>query len=306
MFTRPCYAFFPTLISASFALLLGGCSIEQLAINKIADALSEPGEVFTAEDDPELVGDALPFALKTFEVLLAKSPKHERLLLTTCQGFTQYAYAYVELEAMRLEPVDYRGAKRGRARALKLYLRAREYCFRALDLRVPGTRERLITAPEEAVSAFGKDDVELLVSSAMSWAAAISLGLDQPELVVDVPSVRALVERSLDLDPDFGNGLLQDAALVMAALPETMGGSLERARAHYERSLELHGGRRPSTYLYWASFVSVRQQNREEFEELIDKALAIDPDALPEERLATLIGQEWARLLRDQIDDLFL
>jgi len=292
-------------ITASLALLLGGCSLERLAVNKIADALAEPGEVFTAEDDPELVGDALPFALKTFEILLAKSPRHEKLLVTTCQAFTQYSYAYVELEAARLEPVDYRESKRQRERALKLYLRGREYCFQALEVRVPGTREKLITAPREAVSAFGKDDVKLLVWSAMSWAAAISNGLDKPELVVDVPSVRALVGRALDLDPDYGRGLLQDAALAMEALPETMGGSLVRARAHFEKSLELHGGRRPSTYIYWASLVSVGQQNREEFEEMIDKALAVDPDDLPEERLATLIAQKWARLLRDQIDDLF-
>jgi len=306
VFKRSPHTLFPTWTLASLALLLGGCSIERLAVNKIADALAEPGEVFTAEDDPELVGDALPFALKTFEILLTKSPKHEKLLLTTCQAFTQYSYAYVELEAARLEPIDYRESKRERERALKLYLRGREYCFRALDVRVPGTREKLITAPREAVAAFAEDDVGLLVWSAMSWAAAISNGLDKPELVVDVPSVRALIERALDLNPDYGRGILQDAALAMEALPETMGGSIERARVHFEKSLELHGGRRPSTYIYWASMVSVREQNREEFEEMIDKALAINPDDLPEERLATLIAQKWARLLKSQIDDLFL
>lgn len=305
VFKRSLHTLIPVLLAAPFALL-GGCSIQRLAVNKIADALAEPGEVFTGDNDPELVGDALPFALKTFEILLEKSPKHEKLLLTTCQAFTQYSYAYVELEAARLEPTDYRKSKEERERALKLYLRGREYCFRALDVRVPGTREKLITAPREAVAAFGKDDVGLLVWTAMSWAAAISNGLDKPELVVDVPSVRALVERGLELDPAYGRGLLQDAALAMEALPETMGGSIERARAHFEKSLELHGGRRPSTYIYWASMVSVRQQNRKEFEEMLNKALAIDPDDLPEERLATLIAQKWARLLLDQVDDLFL
>ena len=45
------------------------------------------------------MAQALPFALKTIEALLAEAPEDRNLLLAACSGFTQYAYAFVEVEA---------------------------------------------------------------------------------------------------------------------------------------------------------------------------------------------------------------
>jgi len=78
------------------------------------------------------------------------------------------------------------------------------------------------------------------------------------------------------------------------------------ARRHYQRALELSGGRRASTHLALAEAVSVKKQDRAEFQALLDKALAVDPDAAPEGRLANVLAQRKARRLRRQIDDLFL
>jgi hypothetical protein len=44
------------------------------------------------------------------------------------------------------------------------------------------------------------EDVPLLYWTAASWGGAISLGLDQPGLVADLPAVRALLDRALSLD----------------------------------------------------------------------------------------------------------
>jgi hypothetical protein len=61
------------------------CSIEKLALNKAADMLSASSgnDVFTRDNDPELVGDALPFAIKFYESLLASVPNHQGLRLRT-------------------------------------------------------------------------------------------------------------------------------------------------------------------------------------------------------------------------------
>ena len=294
-------------LPASILLATSGCSIRKMAVNSLADALaSGAATVYASDEDPELVGDALPFALKTFESLLEISPENEGLLLATCQGFTQYAYAYIEIDLIEVELEDYRRYKEQKERARKMYLRGRDYCLRAMDLAAPDTRGRLALDPEAAVQDLGREDVELMVWIGSSWGAAISVGADRPELVADLPVVLALLHRCLDLAPDFGEGLIHDAMMVVESLPEVMGGSLERAREHYERSLELSGGRRASTYVTWAELVSYRQQDREEFEELLGKALAIDPDANKDERLATLIAQKRARILLRLKDDLFL
>ncbi len=122
---------------------LGACSIRRTAVNKIGDALANPGSNFAADDDPELVGQAIPFGLKTMEGLLEESPRHAGLLLATASGFVQYAYGWVQLEADIVEPKDLARATELRARAQKLYLRAtRLRAARAGGSRLPGSQRR--------------------------------------------------------------------------------------------------------------------------------------------------------------------
>jgi predicted anti-sigma-YlaC factor YlaD len=52
--------------------------------------------------------------------------------------------------------------------------------------------------------------------------------------------------------------------------------------------------------------VSVPAQDLEEFRELLDRALAVDPDAVPSARLANLIAQKRARFLLHHVEDYFL
>ena len=54
-----------------------------------------------------------------------------------------------------------------------------------------------------------------------------------------------------------------------------------------------------------ASGISVAEQNRKEFEELLAKALAIDVDQVPRLRLSNVIYQRKARALLARADDLF-
>ena len=90
------------------------------------------------------------------------------------------------------------------------------------------------------------------------------------------------------------------------ALPAAMGGSVEEARRHYERAVELSEGLRASPYVSFAESVSLPAQNRAEFEALLRKALAVDLDAEPQSRLANRIVQRRARQLLEQSDELFL
>ena len=70
------------------AMLLGlaGCSIRKFAVGQVANSLTSGPDVFASDDDPELVGAAIPFGLKMMESLLQTVPKHEGLLLSCCRG----------------------------------------------------------------------------------------------------------------------------------------------------------------------------------------------------------------------------
>jgi predicted anti-sigma-YlaC factor YlaD len=285
--------------------LLQGCSIRSMAINAMANGLSGSGATFASDNDPELVRQAVPFALKTYEALLSQRPHHRGLLLAATKGFTEYAYAFVDTDALLLEDTDPATARVDRVRARRLYLRARDYGLRALALDRPGIAEALRQDPEAAVAGFDQNDVELLYWTAASWGAAIAAGMDDPELLADYPAVRALLTRALALDPDWDEGALHEAMISLESVPEAMGGSEERARQQFRRAVALSGGHKAGPYVTLASGVVVRSQDRAEFESLLKAALAVDPDTEPRYRLANLIAQERARHLLAREDELF-
>ncbi len=293
-------------LAALGALVTAGCSVRGLAINALAKSLAASGDVFASDGDPELIRQATPFALKTTEALLVERPEHPGLLLAACKGFVQFAYAFVQVDAELLRDDDYEASEAGLERALRLYLRGRDYCLRALDLESPGVRRRLEVEPDSALGGLGREEATLLYWSGASWGAAISVGKDRPEVAVDLPAVRALVRRTLELDEAFDRGAAHEVMMALEALPATMGGSPERAREHYERAVELSGGGRASPFVGFAESVSVPAQDRREFVELLERALAVDPDARPSERLANLIAQKRARFLLGRADHLFL
>ena len=250
--------------------------------------------------------DALPFGLKTMEALLADDPGNRELALATCRGFAQYAHAFVQADAEEVELDDWEEAERLRQRALRMYLRALGYGLQALETRAPGIGAELSTRPAEAVLRLDDADVEGAYWTGVAWGSAIAIGMDRPELVADVDAARSLLGRVLELDETYGEGAIHLALIPIEALPEAMGGSLERARSHFERGVELTHGESAGPYVAYATAVSIGEQDRAEFERLLELALAIDPDAVPSKRLANLIDQRRARHLLGAADDLFL
>jgi hypothetical protein len=295
----------PVLAGLLLALLASACSLRGLAVSGLSSALAGSSAAYAQEDDPELVRGALPFVMKTVEGVLIESPDNEDLLATACTTFGLYAYL-VQIEGEALQSSDYAAAERLERRAVALHLRARDYGLRALELRHAGIGERLRTDPAGAAEELEEEDIELAYGTAGTWGLAIGLAKDDPALVADVDAVRALLRRTLQLDEDWDRGALHEAMITVEGLPRAMGGSPERAREHFQRALALSGGKRASLYLQLAENVSVPAQDRDEFERLLGRALAVDLDSAPDLRLTNRIAQDRARRLLDGIDDLFL
>ena len=195
-----------TWLTLGLIALSAGCSVKRVAINRLGDALATAGTTFASDDDPELVKAAAPFSLKLMESLLAESPDHTRLLSATASSFAQYAYAFVQADADELEEKDLAAAEELRARARRLYLRARNYGLRALETRYKGFEQKLRAAPGSAVLLTSKKDVPLLYWAALSWAGAISLSKDRPDMIAEIPLMEALIDRAYALDESFGEG----------------------------------------------------------------------------------------------------
>ena len=294
-------------VALAACLILGsGCSLKRMAVNSVANSLAASGDVFSRDDDPELIRDALPFGLKTMESLLEVVPENRNLLLAACQGYTQYAYGFVQLDADLIEPTNYEEGTRMHDRALKLFVRGRNFGLRSLELDHRGITALLQSHPDSAARLLGPKRVPELFWTAAAWGSAINLGKDRPDLAADIDAVKALIARGLQLDERYQRGAFHEAMIVMESLPPAMGGSPERARRHFERAVELSGGLKPGPFVTLAQNVSVASQNRHEFHTLLTRVLVMDPDKSPSDRLVTLLLQRKARALLDREDDLFL
>ena len=144
----------------------------------------------------------------------------------------------------------------------------------------------------------------------MYWTAAalglsISVSLESAAMLARLPEVETLLERALELDETWKNGTLHEFKVTFAgAIPGQA--DYDQIRHHYDRALELSGGRSAGLHVAYAEAVSVPTQNAEEFREMMEKALAIDPDDDPDNRLVNVIAQRRATWLLGRIDDLIL
>jgi predicted anti-sigma-YlaC factor YlaD len=306
--TRPTRAAWAKGLAPILCAVWAGCTtIKHSAVDSLGDALAAGGTSFSSDNDPELVAAAAPFSLKLMESLLAERPHHRGLLLAAASGFTQYAFAFVQQEADEIVEKDFAAGSAMQTRARRLYLRARDYGLRGLDVAHPGFSAKLRANPQAAVQSATRDDVPLLFWTAASWGAAISLSKDNAELIGDQGILEALIDRAAALNEPFDHGAIHSFLITYEmARPVGTGVPADRARRHFERAVALSNKQQAGPFVNLAESVAVPGGQRTEFESLLKQALAIDVDARPEWRLVNLVMQRRARWLLGRIDDLFL
>jgi predicted anti-sigma-YlaC factor YlaD len=292
------------------AAAFSGCRSVGLSI--AANAMTGTSTTYAADDDPELVRDAVPFGLKTMEGVLEGKPRHEGLLTSLASGFTQYAYAFVQQDA---DAADLDGklerARAGRDRARKLLLRAREYGLRGLDVRHEGLAAKLRAggagARDALKAADDKADVPLLYWTAAAWALAISNGKTDMALVAELPAPVAMMERALALDETWDAGAIHEFFVTYDATRSAAeGGGPDRAKAHLDRALALSMNKKLSPRVSWAEGVLVQKQDRAEFTRVLEEVLRANAEETPQYRLANVLAQRRAQVLLAHADDLFL
>jgi len=285
-------------------LLLLACSPKRYALNQVADAISSTGEgsAWARDDDPELVRDAVPFALKTMESLSERLDSHVGLRLGMARGFTQYAYAFVQQPAeLGAPPAELQSAM---LRARRLYLRARDYGLEGLKLERGVTVSDLRTPA--GVEKLQREDVPLVYWTLAPWAAAIAANKRDMELIGDIPLVASLLDRALQLDEAYDQGTLHEFAITFdPARPE--GTTKEKQKQHFARARELAEGERISPLVTYAESVSGPAQDKREYEALLREAAAFDVDQpkARNNRLANVLAQRRARYLLAHEDDVF-
>jgi predicted anti-sigma-YlaC factor YlaD len=210
------------------------------------------------------------------------------------------------MEADYTEAEDLDRATAMRTRAKKLYLRARDYGLRSFEVEFPGFRDRLRADPDAALARTTKTHVPQLYYTAAAWGAAFAIDKADSQLSVDQSTIEKLMQRAIALDESWEMGSLHDFFITWEGSRSSVGGSIEKAREHFDRSLALSAGRRVSPLVTYAEVVSVGSQNKKEFQDLLMQALEVDLNKAPTQKLANIIGQRRAKWLLSRVDELFV
>ena len=286
---------------------------------------------FTSDDDPQLIADALPLALKLYEILMDLDPENSDLVAATGQNFILYSAAFVQMPADMADDADWEETARARQRAKKLFRRGRDYSLDALEMRHEGFLEALNSGEYDRASAMlDEADAGVAYWASAGWLAMASTDPFDFDLGSGLDKAALLLYRSLELDPTLAgtHGLMIQMQLSLPSSilvnlrgrsPATAGfmddfyetagvdeDPMNRALFHYYRALSLSDGADPSPYITMATTVSVKSQNVQEFRDYLGKALDIDPETHPENTLMIVIYQDKARWLLDHIEDYFL
>jgi hypothetical protein len=274
-------------------LITPGC-VQTIAVRSTGTIVDYGLEAINEESDLQLAEQSIASDLKLVEGLIKADPSNERLLLMASRGFGSYALGFVEDNSPD--------------RARVFYLRARDYGLRILTQHNEFGKgwERDFETFQRALSTMKKDDVPAIFWTANAWANYIRLTLSDPAAIADLPKVEALLRFVVEKEDSYYFGSSHVAlGVLLASRPKILGGDPDKARAHFERALDIGKGKFFMAHVYYAMSYAVQVQDKGLFSSLLQKVEEGSLEVLPEQRLANAIAKRKAKKLLETVSDLF-
>ena len=299
------------ILAASIAslALLGGCSLQRLAVGQTASVLKAGALGVESETDAQFAEEALPGNLKMMETFLEVDPENEDLLFLCAKGYASYVFLFIEdrIEVAALsDELEWKEVLAARGRSM--YDRARGFSFRLLDW--PELKEAALGGTladfEKVLKDADGDHVESLFWLGYAWAGLINLSKDNPDTVAQLPKVSAIMARVEQLDERYffaGPHLVLGA--IAAFLPPALGGKPEVAKLHLEKALGFTEGKFLLVQYMMARFYAVQVQDHALFRKLMQQVLDAPADINRPANLPNAMAKRRARRWLNRMDDLF-
>ena len=198
-----------SIIALNLLIFLStSCSVQKFTISKLTDAFSsDDNTAITSEDDPELVKEALPFTIKMYESLISKDSTNDKLLLSTGKMLCLYSQAFILFPADTLADSLTEQKKAMSKRAKKLFLRARDYSLKGLEIRHHGISNIIKQGNiNSAMAMTTPADTSYLYWCAAGWLGAIISDRSDLGLGLTVKKPAAMINKVLEFNDCFENG----------------------------------------------------------------------------------------------------
>lgn len=296
-------------IGLSLALTIAsGCDLTRLAANSSSSLIEHASPAFEEYFDYDLAGAAAPGNIVQLEGMLRIVPDDEVVLLQLTRAYIGYAYGWVEDQA---EEHDVTGrpdlAQQLRDRSRYLYKRARDLGLHRLILHDDGLEEAMkagLPTFERWLDAHftEREDAAILLWAGYAWGSYIKAAAENLEVLEGLPFVRALVRRSVALDPDYYHAAGLSFLASLAASKRYP--DLDEAKRLFDEALERTDRRALGILVNMAHTYAVARQDRALYLSLLREVLEAG-DTLPGARLANLIAKRRAARYAKRVDALF-
>ena len=252
-----------------------------MATHRLADSVAAS---IRDQNDPATVAEGTPAYLLMVDGMIASRPDDAELLVAGSRLYGTYAAVFVT------DP----------ERARRLARKALDYARRAMCIEI----EELCGAETQPFDRFSAllafiddDDLPTLYAYGAAWAGWMQLQRADWSSLVDLPRVKAVMERVVASDDDYDQGMPHVyLGVIDAQIPAALGGHPEEGRAHFLHAIELSGGHNLIAEVEYARSYARLIFDRELHDRLLKEVLAADPVA-PGMTLGNVLAQEQARKL---------
>lgn len=274
-------------------LCLGTLTACSSLISRATDGVTENlGRAILNQDDPDLVRDGAPSYLLLLDSFVEGAPDDPRVLSSAARLYAAYGVLFVTDED----------------RAGRLTSRALGYGERALcasDAAACGLRDLPYADFVAALQKLEPDDVDALYTFSLSWFGYIRVHSADMAALSKLPHAEAALRRVHELDPGHETAEVEHYLAVLSTLrPPALGGDFEAGAAHFERAIDLTGGRNLAIKVDYARYYARTLYERDMHDRLLQDVLAADPVS-DGYTLFNVLAQRQATLLLASANDYF-
>lgn len=278
--------------SIAFVLCVALCGCASL-MSSVTEGLAEDmSDALLNTEDLQVAREGSAAFLIMLEGFLRSSPDSVALMQAGVTLNGAYATAFVE---------DSERQRRFAARAFEL---AQQASCAKLSWACSARTDH-IDVLEANLETLDAGDVSLAYTLASAWAGWISANSSDWGAVAELGRAKAVMTRVVEVDETHDNAGPRLYLGVMETLaPPSMGGRPEVGRAHFERAIELAGGRYLMPRVFFAEYYARLVFDRELHDRELNAVLVANP-RIEGLTLANRIAQERARELLESADEYF-
>jgi hypothetical protein len=244
------------------------------------------------QNDLETVRQGAPAYLIMIDSFIEGAPDDINLLVAGSSLYGAYSGAFVN------DP----------ERARRLSDKSLQYAHHALCIKRPSLCD-LNQLPfrefEPAVQNIQRSDLDVVYPWGVALAGWIQARTDDWNAIAEIPRVKTLMQRVIEIDPEHDEGGAHLYLGVLNALmPPAMGGKPELAREHFEEAIELSAGKNLMAKTLYAQYYARITFNQALHDQLLREVTESSVD-IPGKTLINTLAQEKARTLLAESPDFF-